>query len=226
MSLANEMSQGIGGLKFVATSPPGEGRLIRIPFYQETQQSIGFDSMVPGAADATAGGATGTASTQSPVILVSAPNAVNTTPSTVLKTPQVSWATLRIVGFEVSKVQGELSGTTVLQKPDVIFKNLQIGGGANLFVHEDYAPSGLYAASNDAFAGLRDYPILKSPNQAEVTMGIKTGVASGTTTFTQNNASVACSILVSCNLVCEILQDDNYGAGVPGPYARQMAMRR
>ena len=95
-----------------------------------------------------------------------------------------------------------------------------------MFVHEDFATASLYDCKNDSFAGLRDYPVLKSPNVAEVTLGIKTGVASGGTTYAMAAAGVSASILMSCNLVCEILQDDNYGAGVPGPYARQMAMRR
>jgi hypothetical protein len=88
-----------------------------------------------------------------------------------------------------------------------------VGGGANLFVHEDFAPGSIYLAGQDSFAGLRDYPILRSPNQSEVSvqgMGLDTSAGA---TF-------------SCSLVCEILQDDNYGAHIPGPYARPGALVR
>jgi hypothetical protein len=48
MSLATDLSDGIGGLKFVATAPPGVGRLVRIPFYLETATDS-FQAVTPGA---------------------------------------------------------------------------------------------------------------------------------------------------------------------------------
>ena len=51
MSLATDLSDGIGGLKFVATAPPGVGRLCRIPFYKTNTAAEGaFTVLSPGAA--------------------------------------------------------------------------------------------------------------------------------------------------------------------------------
>jgi len=141
MSLASELSDGMGGLKFVAKAPPGLGRLCRVPFYLQSAVA-GFDAQVPGAAAAPA--ASGTASAVSPVILASAPAAAGTANTAILRTPQISWATLRIVGFECA-----ISQTANIQQgaqPELMFADLKIGGGANLFVHEDYAPSRIYSA--------------------------------------------------------------------------------
>ena len=46
MSLATDLSDGIGGLKFVATAPVGVGRLVRIPFYLETA-TASFQAVAP-----------------------------------------------------------------------------------------------------------------------------------------------------------------------------------
>ena len=223
MSLASQLSDGQGGLQFTAQAPPGIGRLIRIPFYLTTATN-GFDPQVPGTV-ATAGGVYtsngGTVSTVSPVILATNA-AANIGPTANLVTPQISWATLRIVGFEVSVSKAACPNTNRII--GLCFQDLQIGGGANLFIHEDWADSALYASANDNFAGLRDYPLLRSPNTARVSCAIAgTGLslAAGS-----NLTSVIGHMLFSANLVCEILQDDNYGSHVPGPYARKGAMVR
>ncbi len=221
MSLASQLSDGQGGLQFTAQAPPGIGRLIRIPFYLTTAAAsmnalqIGVD---PGVAYSTVAG---NASTTVPAILVaaSANNGVGATGTLV--TPQISWATLRIVGFECSISRGKSVGR--VGAGEVVFQDLQIGGGANLFIHEDWGPSGLYLSSNDNFAGLRDYPLLRSPNTARVSMGV-TGC--GTAAVNSTAVTPIQHQIVTANLVCEILQDDNYGSHVPGPYARKGAMVR
>ena len=86
MSLAKDLSSGMGGLQFVAKAPPGQGRLIRIPMYLESADT-GFDAMVPGAATAAEGGANGTASTTSPIILAGISNAVGIGQAVTMKTP-------------------------------------------------------------------------------------------------------------------------------------------
>lgn len=202
------LTDGVGGLQFTAQSPPGIGRLIRIPFYLETAV-IGFDAEI-GQLAAAIPAAAGTASTVQPVILMQPPAAAGTTLTAILRTPQISWAILRIVGFEAS-VKTEIM--PVVAAMEVTFSDFQIGGGANLFVHEDFAPASIYEMGQLSFAGLRDYPLLRSPNVAEVQvqgMGLAASVDKA----------------FSCNLVCEILQDDNYGAHIPGAYARPGAMVR
>lgn len=214
MSLATDLSDGIGGLKFVATAPPGVGRLVRIPFYLQTGTND-FCSLAPSiAAAATVGSAT------SPTILASA-QAVGNSGTVIMRTPQISWATLRIVGFECAINTPELPAA---RQPEVMFSDLKIGGGANLFVHEDFASSRIYLAGQDSFSGLRDYPLLKSPNVAEVAVALFSGVAAAGLVGTA--AALPTTVSFSCNLVCEILQDDNYGSHVPGPYARKGAMVR
>ena len=207
------MVDGVGGLQFTAQAPPGVGRLIRIPFYLTTG-AVGFN---PLRTTAIADGAVATTSTTIPAICAQSPNAATLTTAAVgntvqLTTPQISWATLRIVGFEAAVRYPVLPNGPVAQ---LCFSQLQIGGGANLFVHEDFAPADIYLSGQDSFAGLRDYPILKSPNVAQLNAQVVGPV--GVTVSRIN---------FSASLVCEILVDDNYGAHVPGPYARAGALVR
>jgi hypothetical protein len=219
MSLASQLSDGQGGLQFTAQAPPGIGRLIRIPFYL-TVAAANMDPAVPGTASAvTYSTALGTASAVDPVLVISN-SAINIGANGQLITPAISWATLRIVGFEASISMPKGTGAGGL--PQVVFQDLQIGGGANLFIHEDWGSAALYASSNDNFAGLRDYPLLKSPNTARVTVACSGNAAAGASA----GGTALQHCLLSANLVCEILQDDNYGSHVPGPYARKGAMVR
>lgn len=194
--------EGIGGLMFQAQAPPGLGRLLRLPFYPN----------VAHVGTTTAGGQN-LASTTNPTMIeipndVAAGNSSNT--QHTIQTPQVSWATLRIVGFETTSVSFKGIGNT---GPTILVSDLQIGGGANLFTHEDFADAAIYDANQPEFCGLRDYPILKSPNVASVT-AVQVGDQNGE------------NVTWSCSLLCEVLVDDNYGAHVPGPYARKGALVR
>jgi len=202
------LTDGVGGLQFTAQSPPGIGRLIRIPFYLANAVA-GFDAEI-GQLAAAIPALAGTASTVQPVVLMQPPVAPGVTPTAILRTPQISWAILRIVGFEASVKTEVLPAAPPME---VCFSDFQIGGGANLFVHEDFAPASIYLMGQLSFAGLRDYPLLRSPNVAEVQVQGMGLIASLAKAF-------------SCNLVCEILQDDNYGAHIPGAYARPGAMVR
>ena len=83
-----------------------------------------------------------------------------------------------------------------------------------MFTHEDYSDGMFYSNKNDYYAGLRDYPLLISPNQAEVTVGAVSPTATGDT------------VTFSVQLVCEVLNDENYGTHIPGPYARGASMVR
>ena len=203
------MTDGVGGLEFTVQSPPGIGRLIRIPFYLQTAQGFGFDAEF-GQAAAAIPAAGGTGSVTHPVILVQPPAGAGATPTVTLRTPQISWAILRVVGFECDV---KLEILPAVPPMEICFQDLKIGGGATLFVHEDFAPASIYLMGQDSFAGLRDYPVLKSPNVAEVQLQAV-------------GFPFSFSKAMSCNLVCEILQDDNYGSHIPGPYARPGALVR
>ncbi len=208
---------GVGGLAFTAQSPPGVGRLIRIPFYLTTGVAGAISSLqanqpAAGAGSFTANLAAGTANQTVPVCAIdfAALGAAGQTGTAIMTTPQISWATLRIVAFEIQRQDATLNPASA---GEVCVSDLQIGGGANLFVHEDFAAAGVYLSGSSSFAGLRDYPILKSPNTASVSVQGLGAPASARITF-------------SASLVCEILVDDNYGAHIPGPYARPGALVR
>ena len=218
---------GIGGLEFTAMAPPGVGRLVRLPFYPTTAVPAGY----------TSGGGAAAASNTVPTISFTLAHA-GTYPgqpaSFTVVTPQISWATLRIVGFEADihnasvdlgqvnaggLVAGEVTNSTPM--PKLVVSDLQIGGGANLFTHEDFGDAEIYDSTQPEFCGLRDYPILKSPNTASVSCGVLlTSAAAAATTNGSTN------ITFSLSLLCEVLQDDNYGSHIPGPYARKGAMVR
>ena len=206
---------GIGGMQFVAQAPPGVGRLIRIPFYLETAvvnfcplaTGVGNTGNVTAALGAVAAAAI---STTVPVICAGPPAAVGAGATAILRTPQISWATLRIVGFEVDVLEALVPATSPMQ---LSVSDLKIGGGANLFVHEDFAPTSIYLAGQPSFAGLRDYPLLVSPNTSEVSVQTVGLVASDRVNF-------------STSLVCSILTDDQYGSHIPGPASRPGAMVR
>lgn len=207
---------GVGGMQFTAQSPPGIGRLIRIPFYLVSGVA---NQIFAAAANTTAATVAtrltnGDGSTTIPTTYIDFTNlsggVAGQTGVALMQTPQISWATLRIVGFEINRQDAILAPAAV---PEICVSDLQIGGGANLFVHEDFAPSGIYLAGQSSFAGLRDYPILKSPNVAQVSVQ---GVGD----------PASAQIAFSASLVCEILVDDNYGAHVPGAYARAGALVR
>jgi len=209
------LTEGVGGLQFTAQAPPGLGRLIRIPFYKPnaTANATAGLTAISGQALPLVAGA---ASTTHPIFevnnnVLAMPAAGGIGPTELLQTPQISWAILRIVGFECDINWPVLPAGQVME---VCFQDLQIGGGATLFVHEDWGPGSIYLVGQDSFAGLRDYPILKSPNQAQVDCA---AVGLG---------GISDPLLMSCNLVCEILQDDNFGAHIPGPYARSGALVR
>ena len=195
---------GIGGLEFQAQAPAGVGRLVRLPFY-------------PTGAIA-AGGYVANGTTCPSVQAANPVAAGNQNASIILRTPQISWATLRIVGFETEQQAQVVTACAVGSTPaaKLVVSDLKIGGGANLFTHEDFADGQIYDADQPEFCGLRDYPILKSPNVAEVTVA-SLGLAANA------NDSVH---QFSCALLCEVLQDDNYGSHIPGPYARSGAMVR
>jgi len=198
-ALAASGVEGVGGLMFQAESPPGLGRLVRLPFYPDVA-----------VAGITTGGGTNLASTTNPVS-IHIPPALGTSPGLqLMHTPQISWATLRIVGFESQQRQFKGIADTGAM---MVVSDLQIGGGANLFTHEDFADAQIYDADQPEFAGLRDYPILRSPNVAEVQAQQVGNLTANVITWT-------------CALLCEVLIDDNYGAHIPGPYARKGALVR
>ncbi len=212
-AIAASGAEGVGGMEFQVNAPPGLGRLVRLPFYPTEAN-----------ANTVTSGGTGVASTTNPLFiedLVAAAGFTTGGGAHLLQTPAVSWAVLRIVGFE-SQIRKQTSSYVTQAGPLLLVSDLQIGGGANLFTHEDFADAKIYDADQPEFCGLRDYPILKSPNVAEVTVQVVTNldIFGAPTVAIQQNLTCACALL------CEVLVDDNYGAHIPGPYARKGALVR
>ncbi len=196
--------EGIGGLHFTAMSPPGIGRLLRLPFYPDTAH---VGTTTQGGDDAAS--TTNPVMIENPALLGGGAAQASNTAHTV-QTPQISWATLRLVGFETQQRVFRGIGNP---GPVMAVSNLQIGGGANLFTHQNWADAFIYDADQPEFCGIRDYPVLKSPNTSTVNVLQLGDQGSEGVTF-------------SCSLICEALVDDNYGAHIPGPYARSGAMVR
>jgi hypothetical protein len=198
---------GIGGLEFQAMAPPGLGRLVRLPFYPDVANALTITSAGLGAL-----------STTNPIFIEDFSTLAGlalTTGTHLLHTPAVSWATLRIVGFEC-QIRRRWDNIQ-FPGPIMLLSDLQIGGGFNLFTHEDFGDAKMYSADQPEFVGLRDYPILKSPNVAEVQVRAVSDV---------DPAVAVEQLTFSCALLCEVLIDDNHGAHVPGAYARKGAMVR
>ena len=226
----------MGSLEFQVQAPAGEGRLLRLPFYPDA----GATGYITGAGDATA-------STTVPTIGAQIPQSYGTQlGSFTMKTPQISWASLRVVGFEVDVHNTQttapslattggfaaadglsLNSANAVSAPKVIVRDLQVGGGATLFTHEDFGDAKIYDASQPEFCGLRDYPLLNSPNQAQVTVAaLGCGGVNGGGAAAADRTNGIQSIVFSCTLLCEVLQDDVFGSHVPGPYARGAALAR
>ena len=156
------------------------------------------------------------------------------------RSPILEWATVRIVGFQVATkacplpnfIQmlpdplfiptpsgGAFNNTALIpqlytsnQRPTLLVRNLNIGGSANLFPQGEYVDATVYSALIPEYAGLRDNPILASPNRAYLSAAV-VGVPYTSMTFT-------------INLIVDIIDDTEFGRHQPGPYARRGAQGR
>jgi hypothetical protein len=94
----------------------------------------------------------------------------------------------------------------------LLLKNLSVGGGANLLSQEGYIDGALYDSRLRHNPGLRAMPTLNSPNRAYIEAAV-VGPQLTSMTF-------------SVNLLCDIMDDTEYGVVTPGPYARREALLR
>lgn len=250
---------GVGGLTFAVQAPPGVGRLVGIPLYlYEMDNQPAFlvaNPKFPTVWDTvTTGAGVLLPDEANPSVVVNIPpfGTDGVTPNRVVKglrfrTPILEWATVRIVGFQVSARCATLPAqpTDLLapplplpgggwtapgvlnparnaltipneysagQRPLLLVKNLSVGGSANLFPQGEYADATVYSTLVAEYAGLRDNPILESPNRAFLTAAV-VGVPFTSMTF-------------SMQLVVDILDDTEFGMHRVGPYARRGAQAR
>jgi len=209
---------GVGGLTFDVQSPPGLGRLVRVPFLL---RQIGPQWPVGGVA--TDGGGN-TPAVNHPPVTVFLPPAARAMGGLTFETPVLEWATLRVVGFQADWIVrptaliGAFNTRFWYHRPFLLVKNLMVSGGANLFSMEGYQDAAVYSSTVPELAGLRDYPIVQSPNFVRVE------VAVGGNQFL--DADVQGSATLSLEIVAEILEDVEFGRHISGPYARMGALMR
>lgn len=122
------------------------------------------------------------------------------TTGTPLETEDIPYALVQIVGFTSSQ-----RGTATDNNAIGLVEDFKIRGGTNLFLHEGPGPADNYDTDVDKLAGLRFYPYVRSPNQAFVTVK-----AAG---------DLDDVVVVTANTIVDVLEDDTYGVGFPGPYA-------
>jgi hypothetical protein len=96
--------------------------------------------------------------------------------------------------------------------PILLVRGLNVGGSANLFIQQGYIDAISFSDMLDEFSGLRANPILESPNQAYIEAAVS-GMPLTSLSFT-------------LDLICEVLDDRDFGAPIPGPYARRDALMR
>lgn len=251
---------GVGGLTFTVNSPPGLGRLVAIPLYlyDLDNQPTFPDNPDPkdpktGWATVTTGAGVLTPDEANPTVIVNIPpfqtDGVTSNRKVTglrFRTPILEWATVRIVGFQVSTkaaplpdfvqdLPGAPAGPalpgvpnggafanfdtdtlpepyTTNQRPLLLVRNLNVGGSANLFPQGEHVDATVYSTLLPEYAGLRDNPILESPNRAYLSASV-VGVPYTSLTF-------------SMQIIVDILDDTEFGAHRPGPYARRGAQGR
>jgi len=205
---------GVGALEFQVQAPPGVGRLLKLPMYP-----VQVPAPIAGGPVVTAAGLD-LPCTWNPVVhcvlgvLLGPVNQFVVRRGFVFQTPQIEWATTRVVGFQMSAMQGALTNAVGDSRtlPLLLVKNLTVGGGANLFPQEDYQDGTVYLADVPEYAGLRAYPVIEMPNQVSVQVAVN-GQVGGFVTF-------------SCAAIVEVLDDETFGRHIPGPYARRDALAR
>lgn len=122
------------------------------------------------------------------------------TTGTTLRTNSLPFATNKLIGFQAS-----VYGTDSTNGCIGLLRNLKVQGSPNLFLEDGWIQAAQYDASKESMGGLRAYPVLQNTNYASVEIGAAGDAADVLT--------IACAILV------DIVTDDTFGAGMPGPYA-------
>lgn len=240
---------GVGGLRFVAKSPAGIGRLAAVPLYlYELDNQPAFPAAVAPAvawSPVTTAAGVGLPSEANPTVIVNIPPFASdgVTPNRKItglrfRTPILEWASVRIVGFQVNTSSSPLPDYatdiaapvaappggifnnaslipllyTSNQRPTLLVKNLNVGGSANLFPQGEYVDATVYASGLPEYAGLRDNPLLVSPNRAYLSAAV-VGVPYTSMTF-------------SLQIIVDVLEDTEFGVHRAGPYARRGAQAR
>lgn len=229
------MVSGIGGLSFDVLSPPGAGRLVRLPFYPET----------PANSWSGAGGIEFPG--DDPILnLAFAPGRRTVGPLRML-TERFDYGSYRILGLQTNE-QGSYPRDEApfagIGDIAITVAALSLYNGQELFLQdrEQELPSGTFAIvptsrtqSPNAggfyaevpynymrrrsrfFMGFRDYPVVSG------TANVQILVRAFTTTANPGPGPVG--VPFSCNLIAELVEDKVFGdVAIPSPPARPGAM--
>lgn len=176
---AEQAQQGFRGMAY---APPGSGRLVTVPFIVDG--AVGNIMDVP--LIALIGGGAGTGLNGAPVVVGTA---------VTLLTRPINYAALQTVGLQT---QSHSTGAGIIN----LMRQLRIEGSATLFMSERWLLMDEFDVDQQRYGGLRAYPVLRSPNQAQIQIA-----AAG-------NGAVWAAVI----LLTETLRDDAFGPGLPGPW--------
>lgn len=198
--------QGVGlpgsGIRGVAGAAALEGDFTQAAIQQYNQQAAVEGQRFSAAAPAGSGRlnnvpfVVSTANTVPIIALTGGTGALGATTSLV--TISINWALIKIVGIVTQQTPAATGSIGVMQ-------DFKVGGSANLFLTESWVSMTDYDVDKDSFGGLRAYPVLRSPNQAQI------DVATYATGGGLNYVELA--------IVVDVLRDDAFGPGIPGAYA-------
>lgn len=240
---------GMGSSRFGVQSPPGSGRLVRIPFYPEDDNQSWSGS----------GGIE--FKNDDPVIKLTIDGAINNriARTVLVRTERFDYGSYRILGFQVNEqgnskpLLGLSTGQLTLGGIVITFSNLQLYNGQSLFLQEGQSWSAMYdifpggystnqltiGGANSArlqlpgsyqrrrsrwFAGLRDYPLVTGTTFVSVQIS----AFSVLPTLVEDPIW---DIPVTCNLVAEMVEDKVFGdvvspsAGARGGATVKVAVR-
>lgn len=234
-ALAASGISGVGGLRFLTESPPGPGRLVRIPFYLSSFDSTqAATPVVNGTAVplvVTAGGSD-VGSDTNPIVLATVPTqvGVRVVHSMFMQTPILEWATYRVVGFQSRGLAAPQASSGVAPPapgadfplnnpifqaapvPFLLVRDLQVGGSANLFCQPGYQDAAYYNGGLPYMTGLRAYPFVDNTNRAQVSAAVAGAQGS--------------SLSFSLNLVAEVQTDADLGEIPAAPYVARDSLSR
>ncbi len=128
-----------------------------------------------------------------------------------IATPAMPWAIFRFVGA-VTAITRQLAVTD-----NVEIQTLNTGNGANLLLTNLGSRWELFDVGRPTLASLRDYPLVRAPNTLQGVVAFR-DLLGGATLRGNTVAYIAA--------LCDNLADDNFGAHLPGPYARPEALIR
>jgi hypothetical protein len=214
---------GVGAQAFEVEAPPGIGRLLKLPFYPLTVPAAytGANPLM------TTSAGTNLPSATNPTIILQVANGTTFAPPMRLTTAQISWAKLRVVGFEVCTreeavdLQIAPAGGGRTPRPWILAKDLHVDGSANLFPQHEWMDTAPFNFVSPEYPGLRAYPLLERTKTASVSISSTFGVIPAGLAIVNSN-----SITFSCSLIVEVLEDEQYGSHLSGPYARGAALER